>query len=449
MATGKKPNSTLHGSTGREWTPHIWQGIDFLAWIRLLARNGFAVHPSCIHVAVIVSIVSLVHTLLRLVENVVFGSRVRRTPIREAPLFIIGHWRTGTTLLHELLILDERHAYPNTYECLEPNHFLLTEGILTRLLWFLMPTHRPMDNMAAGWDRPQEDEFALCMMGQPCPYTTIAFPNHPPQDQGAFDLENLSAPALASWKQSLVRFLRRLTFKNPSKRLILKSPTHTFRIKTLLELFPDARFVHIVRDPYVVFPSTVNLWMSLYRAHGLQSPTCEGLDEYVLATFTRMYAKLEDTRSLVRPDRFFEIRYEDLVRDPIGQMGALYSHLQLGGFANVRPRIEHYLGEVAGYQTNRYELSAEMGELVTRRWGEIIRRYGYAPEAKPAAKPIEPAAPLAAVAPPHVSIPEQRPVFPSASVPAPISFPRDRSAAAELRPADLRPGHRNGVSPRS
>src|SRR4029077_8536066 len=158
-----------------------------------------------------------------------------RTPIREAPIFIIGHWRTGTTFLHELLILDERHAYPNYYECMEPNHFLITERFFKRWFWFLMPAHRPMDNMAAGWDRPQEDEFALCMLGQPSPYLTIAFPNHPPQYPEAFDLENLGPPNPESWKRAFVRFLNPLTFKAP-RRLILKSPPHSCRIPTLLEL---------------------------------------------------------------------------------------------------------------------------------------------------------------------------------------------------------------------
>src|SRR5437868_5661843 len=130
----------------REWAPRIWEGCDFFAWIRLLARNRFAVHWSCWYIAVIVTFVSFGHTLLRLVQQLVYGRGVARTPVREAPLFIIGHWRTGTTLLHEFLILDERHTYPNTYECLEPNHFLLTERFITRWLSFLMPSRRPMDN---------------------------------------------------------------------------------------------------------------------------------------------------------------------------------------------------------------------------------------------------------------------------------------------------------------
>jgi hypothetical protein len=360
----------------RQWAPRIWQGCNFFAWMRLLIRNRFAVHWSCWHIAAIVTVVSLFHSLLRWLQELLYGRAVARTPIREAPLFIIGHWRTGTTFLHELLILDERHTYPDTYQCFEPNHFLLTERLITRWLYFLMPSRRPMDNMAAGWDRPQEDEFALCMLGQPSPYLTIAFPNHPPQYPEYLDLEGISAPALARWKNAYGRFVQRLNFKDP-RRLILKSPTHSCRIKVLLQMFYDARFVHIVRDPYVVFPSTVNLWKSLYRTHGLQRPTFAGLEEQVFATFNHLYEKLEEGRPLVPASRFYELQYEDLIRDPIGQVKALYDHFQLGGFDRLLPRLQSYLDQVAGYETNRYELSPELRAEIGRRWGAVIRRYGY------------------------------------------------------------------------
>jgi hypothetical protein len=366
-------------SKPREWMPRFWEGCDFLAWMRLLFRNRFAVGLPYLYIAIVITFVSACHTVLRLIQDALYGAAVRRAPIPKSPIFILGHWRTGTTLLHELLILDERHSFPTTYECLEPNHFLLTEKLLSRWLWFLMPSRRPMDNMAAGWDRPQEDEFALCMMGQPSPYLTIAFPNHPPQDQEALDLERMPTTRRTRWKRAFLLLLRRIAFINP-KRLVLKSPTHTCRIRTLLELFPKVLFVHIVRDPYVVFPSTVNLWKSLYETHGLQKPTFAGLEEYVFATFTHMYAKLEEGRKLVKPSRFYELRYEELVRNPIEEMHKLYEHLGLGGFEEVRPRLEEYLAKNRNYRTNRYEMKPALRAEITRRWGDVIRRYGYTAE---------------------------------------------------------------------
>jgi hypothetical protein len=360
-----------------EWAPRMWEGCDLFAWLRLLTRSRFAVDWPYLYIAVIITLVSFYHMVFRHLQEAWYGGAVRRTRVREAPLFIIGHWRTGTTLLHELLILDERHTYPNTYECLDPNHFLLTEKFFRRWMRFLMPSRRPMDNMAAGWERPQEDEFALCMLGVPSPYLTIAFPNRGPQFPEYLDLVGVPPRALARWKSVFFRFIQQLTFKDP-RRLILKSPPHSCRIRVLLEMFPDARFVHIVRDPYVVFPSTVNLWKSLYRTHCLQRPTFEGLEEQVLATCRRLYVRLEEGKKLVRPSHFYGLRYEDLVRDPVGQMRALYKGLGLGSFERVLPRLEEYLASVAGYETNRYELSPERRALVSREWGDIFDRYGYA-----------------------------------------------------------------------
>src|SRR5205823_11835288 len=145
----------------------------------------------------------------------------------------------GTTLLHELLIRDPRHAFPTTYECLAPHHFLISRSWLPKLFWWLMPRRRPMDNMPAGWDRPQEDEFALCMLGQPSPYLRIAFPNTVPADDGSLDLSGLSATARRRWKAMYLRFMREVTAVNGGRRLILKSPPHTCRIPDLLALFPD------------------------------------------------------------------------------------------------------------------------------------------------------------------------------------------------------------------
>jgi hypothetical protein len=367
------------GPKTREWAPLFWTGMDFFGWMRLLARNRFAVHWTRWHHALLLTVASLFHTLYRWLQWPWVGRRANRTKIEHEPLFVIGHWRAGTTLLHELMVLDERHTSPTTYECLVPNHFLSTEDFARRWLNFLLPAHRPMDNMLAGWDRPQEEEFALCNLGLPSPYLTIAFPNHGPQYEDYLTLEGLSPDELDRWKGALLTFLRQITYLRP-KRIVLKSPPHTCRIKTLLEIFPQARFVHIVRDPFVLYASTYNLWRTLYRKHGLQRPTYEGLEEHVLRTFERMYEKFEAERELINSNRFCEVQYEELVRDPIGCVRTIYETLDLGDFDTVLPALERYVAATQGYQTNKYELSEEARGQVAQRWSDFIRRYGYAPQ---------------------------------------------------------------------
>ncbi|HVC92260.1 MAG TPA: sulfotransferase [Pirellulales bacterium] len=381
----KSPEGSAMGhkkSTGREWSPRFWTGMNFSAWWRLLARNRFAVGWRFWPHVVLITLGSLFHSAYRRWHWFWKGRHAAKVEIRHEPLFIVGHWRAGTTLLHELLVLDERHTSPTTYECLVPNHFLLSEDFARRWLTFLLPAHRPMDNMPAGWDRPQEDEFALCNLGLPSPYLRIAFPNHPPQDTEYLTLEGIPADDLARWKSVFLGFLRQITYRTP-KRIVLKSPPHTCRIKTLLELFPAARFIHIVRDPFVLFPSTMNLWKTLYKRHGLQEPTFEGLEEHVFETFERMYRRFETDRELIAADRFCEVRYEDLVRDPIGNLRTIYEKLGLGEFENVLPALEDYVDATQGYKTNEYVLTPDLRDEISRRWIGYIRRYGYEERIRP------------------------------------------------------------------
>ena len=376
MSASVNASPTAPMSKKPEWAPRLWQGCTSYAWMRLLFKNRFAVHWSRWYIAVVISFMSVSNTLLGFVQTLVFGRALRRTKLKAPPIFILGHWRTGTTHLHELMIQDPRFGYPTTYQCVDPTHFLLTEKLFSKILSPMMPKERPMDRVKVGLDRPQEDEFALCMMGQPSPYLTIAFPNHPPQDQEFYDLESVSPRALASWKKALTSFLISITYKT-GKRLVLKSPPHTARIKVLKEMFPGALFLHIVRDPHVVYASTVNLWRTLYATQGLQSPRCEGLEEHVFSTFDRLYAKLEEGKRTLPPEQFFELRYEDLVQDPAAAIRCVYDHFGLGGWNEMQPRLETYLATVRGYETNKYRLSPKELAEIDRRWGEVIRRYGY------------------------------------------------------------------------
>jgi len=378
-APDQKPAQKTTKFVDHFWAMRFLDGMNFGAWVRLLVRNRFAVAPRRIGMALIVTSVTLMNSVLWFVQHLVYGRRLARTRIEHAPIFILGHWRSGTTLLHELLVSDPRHTFPTSFQCFSPNHFLISSWLFRRCLWFLLPAQRPMDNMPLGFDRPQEDEFALCNLGAGSPYTTIAFANRPIQDQEYLDFEGVSAHALDRWKRIFVWFLKCVTLRDP-RRIVLKSPPHTGRIRVLLELFPEARFVHIVRDPYVLFPSTQNMWRRMYRRDGLQKPHYRDLEERIFKTFDRMYAAFERDRPLIGPGRYCEVRYEDLVADPIGQMRKIYDGLELGEFDGALPALETYVAGQKGYKTNRYEISPELRDQITRRWSSFIERYGYGAE---------------------------------------------------------------------
>ena len=360
--------------------PRFWHGMTLGNWLALLARNRFAISWRRLHIVAGATPTTAFNSVCALAQRAIFGRRIARTEIRQPPIFIIGHWRSGTTLLHELLVLDPRFTFPTTYECFAPNQSLVTSWFVEPYMKWLIPRQRPMDNMAAGWDRPQEDEFALANMGVGSPYTRLAFPNRP-QNEEFLDLQDVSPPALARWKAGFTRFLRTITVRS-DRPIVLKSPPHTARVKLLLELFPEARFIHIVRDPYVVYASTVRLWKSLYDVQGLQLATLDGLEEKVFRDFERMYGAFFAQKELIPPGHLCEVRYEELVRDPLGQMEAIYDQLELGDFAAVRPAMANHLAGQKNYATNRFEIAPPLRAEIARRWAEFICHYGYdgAPE---------------------------------------------------------------------
>lgn len=361
----------------REWAPRVWEGADFFGYLHLLARGRFAVGFRQLYIAVVCLFSSLGHTVIRWVGLRQLQDEIARTPIAP-PLFVLGHWRTGTTLLHELLIQDPAHASPTTLHCFIPNHFLISESFFKKYLWFLIAEKRPMDNMALGWDMPQEDEFALALLGEPSPYTDIAFPNRMPIDPGSLDLSGLNPRQLRRWKRTFLRFLQAVQLRFTGRRLVLKSPPHTARIRVLLELFPDAQFVHIRRDPYELFASTNNLWLSLARKHGLQTPKQEmRIREKVFQEFRTLYERYLSDRALIPQQNLVEVRYEDLTPNLVSEMARVYETLGLPHFEAVRPHLEAFAVARQGYERNKWTLSEADRAEIQARWGDLIEKLGY------------------------------------------------------------------------
>jgi len=162
------------------YSPRFWHGMRPLVWWKLCAEHGFRIHPIRWPMAFLIGLITPFNSAMGTVQRLRCGRAIDETQLEHPPVFIIGHWRSGTTYLHELMCLDERFTSPTTYQCFAPHHCLLTEWWMNTLGSWLVPKQRPMDNMAAGWDRPQEDEFALLTLGAPTPYLRMAFPNDEP-----------------------------------------------------------------------------------------------------------------------------------------------------------------------------------------------------------------------------------------------------------------------------
>src|SRR5262249_23911240 len=151
------------------------------------------------------------------------------------------------------------------------------------------------------------------------------------------------------WKSNYTHFLKKVTFKY-GRPLVLKSPANTARIGLLLKLFPDAKFVHIHRNPYDVFRSTVHTWKAAGKWWQFQK-TDFGDDDSINRQLLRQTKILYDgyfaQRSLIPAGRFHEIAFYDLERDPVQQLRNTYEALNLPDFQHAAEPVTTYLKSLA------------------------------------------------------------------------------------------------------
>lgn len=379
------PATERHGEVPPWWSFRISTGITARVLFPMLWRHRFRVSLSRLPIAIIVSLASLVTMLPAWSQRRRFGAKIAATPL-PPPVFIVGHWRSGTTYLHELLATDASFITPTYLHTFSADYSVRLGRFIRRLSVFL-PARRPMDDVAAGWDRPQEDEFGLLATGAPSPYEVILFPN---DRSGVFpnlDVEAMAPADQQRWREAFIKVMKQVAFaagdgdSDAQRRMLLKSPTHTARIGTLHRMFPDARFIHVTRDPFALFASSEHLWRRMFLTQGLQKPRYDGdlaLPAFINTTMRALYRDFDRDVGALPDGHFAETRFEDLARDPAGEVARLRHEL---GLAEAdATALQKYLDDVRGHRRNRFLIDDDTTQTVRQEWEWYFQRFGYDPE---------------------------------------------------------------------
>jgi hypothetical protein len=306
-------------------------------------------------------------------QNMVAREQLTKANLRDA-VVVLGYWRSGTTLLHELLCLDTRYTYPTTHACMNPHNFLFTEASVLARGGASM--QRPMDEMELRSASPQEDEFGLLSLGARSPYEALLMPAILPESLKLSDPRDLSPEDEKRWREVFLSFLAGVSARGMGKPLILKSPTHGFRVSTLREVLPDARYVLIARDPLTNFESVVRMWRKMFDTYALGPiPSDDDIREAVIADRPRFETKLTTGVAGLPENRFTVLSYESLVANPAGVLERLYAHLELGDFDSVRGSILAETERRKGYKAKGHLPSPAWQERISREWTGILEQH--------------------------------------------------------------------------
>ncbi len=353
----------------------LWHGMTLPQLGRLAAYGPLLHWKRSLQVLTLPGF-GLYNSMLSLLESAIYGKRVAETQIPRQPVFVIGHWRSGTTLLHNLLGQDPQYNCPNMYQCVFPNHFLLTEKVVSRLTSWVLPESRPMDNVSAGWDVPQEEDIALAILTCLSPYMLCAQPDRNDLVRPFWDLALLSDDELRDWKQAYLTFLKKVTFED-SRQLVLKSPTNTLRIPLLRQLFPQAKFVYIHRNPFDVFNSTVHMRKAMFRENSLGLPHLTDIQEaaYWVQEFT--HKTYERDKRLLGPNELHEVAFENLEQDPLGEMQKVYETLNLDGWDRLCSILEPQVPSLRRYKKNEFRYNRAEANECYQRLKPLFDHHGY------------------------------------------------------------------------
>ena len=317
-------------------------------------------------------------SVLKPLQDKKYEKLLASKPLEHDPVFILGHWRSGTTFMHNVFSCDKHFGYNTTYQTVFPHLMMWGQPFFKKNMSWLMPDKRPTDNMELAVDLPQEEEFALTNM---MPYTYYNFwflPKHMQEYADKYLLfEDITDAELKVFEETFTKLIKISLWNTGGTQFLSKNPPHTGRVKELVKMFPNAKFIYLMRNPYTVFESTRSFFTNTIKPLQLQGITPEELQENILSVYAKLYHKYETDKHFIPEGNLVEVRFEDYEKNAFDLTQEIYQKLSLPGFEEARPAIEAYVNKKKGYKKNKYQYKPETVELVEKHWGFALDEWGY------------------------------------------------------------------------
>jgi hypothetical protein len=342
-------------------------------------KNG-GVSASKVPAFLLTLVGTLITAPIRFAEYALYSRKLAALKFAEDPIFIVGHWRSGTTHLHNVISQDKRLGYLTTLQAVFPTCSILLSRSATmkKAVAKLLPAKRMMDNVKMGIDFPQEEEFSVS-----CLTTSSHHCNHFPRTiRESFDkyvLMNMSPKEMSRWKKTYMGVIRKAAFMAGGKRLILKNPYSTARIETLLELFPNAKFIHIYRNPYNIYVSALHDFIKEAEEMALQEFTEEDFSALCYELYEKLMKQYWKSIEKVPKGNLCEVSYETFEMEPMAEVLRIYSELGLDASDEMQRSVSAYLDSISGYRKNKYSYNDSLVKEIGSKWDFAIRRMNYAP----------------------------------------------------------------------
>ncbi|MCK5757691.1 MAG: sulfotransferase [Clostridiales bacterium] len=358
---------------------HYLHGGNLIVLFKLLFDNKFKINIKKIPVVLMLLISNLVNVPFILLQKIIFGRKIKNTEIKKDPVFILGHWRSGTTYLANLMTRDEQFGFFNILQTYHPSTYILLKPFLHFFGRKVIPKQRPQDNIKVSIDLPQEEDYAVSNRSIFSMIHFIAFPRNMKkyyQRYGCFS--GIGDKELNKWKRIYINELKKATYSAGGKQLVIKTPINTARIKVLLDMFPNAKFVHIHRNPYRVCLSTQKVYRDFFPIYDLQYIAGdEELERTQLEVYETLYKKYLKEKGLIPDGNFTEVSYDELTQNPMDTINNIYKNLGITGFDEASENFKSFIDDEKTYKTHSYSYDEAHCKNIKDRLGFAFDEFGY------------------------------------------------------------------------
>jgi len=294
-------------------------------------------------------------------QDTIYSDKIQNTNL-EQPIFILGLWRSGTTHLHYAMARDPQFGYLSNHQAFTFNMALLSGDRLNPLFDLFVPKKRPQDNVRLTLNDPAEEEQPFSTMTTRSAIHSFYFPGNQCYFRKYHLFEDISAGEKSAWQQDYLFLLKNIALYSGKSRLLLKNPHNTGRVRELLELFPDAKFIFIHRDPATVYRSAKKLT----------------IEKLIIENNREIIDKYLKERIMIPDGNLVEIAYRDLETAPWDTIQKIYTCLGLSGLDQAEPSIREYLDSVSNYRKNRYSpLPSKTRIKLEKDWNKLYTTWGY------------------------------------------------------------------------
>ena len=160
-------------------------------------------------------------------------------------------------------------------------------------------------------------------------------------------------------------------------QIVIKNPLNTGKIKLLLEMYPDAKFIHIYRNPVVTYLSTNRFYKSLLPATYLEDYDNEYITEKIILNYKNLMSDFFDTKHLIPKENLYEIKFEEFDEDNMLHLKEIYDQFNLTSWHEALPRFERYVKAQKHYQKNKYRISSKELNILKKEWAFAMKKLNY------------------------------------------------------------------------